>query len=168
MADYDLKSNLKAAAAIAQASPTTDQTSAALDVTTAPYGIPYGSITAAIYVGVGGITFDTTNRIDFEMTHSDDDSTYVAVTDDEVILDHGQTVAALSAASPGSGVAGTVKSLVAAHASADISLIGYRGKKRYVKIKADFSGTHGSGTPMHIDWLLGVKAMPQDQSAWEV
>jgi hypothetical protein len=26
--------------------------------------------------------------------------------------------------------------------------IGYNGKKRYLKLLADFSGTHGTGTPM--------------------
>lgn len=163
MADYDLKSKLKASPAIAQGSYSTDQTSSALD-TLSSYGLGYGSVTALIYVGVGGITFDTDNRVDYVMTHSDDNVTYTAVTDDEVILGYGETVAAKVTAG---GAAGTVKSLIAAHASADITLVGYRGKKRYVKIKADFTGTHGSTTPMHVDWLLGVKNMPQDQSSWE-
>ena len=37
-----------------------------------------------------------------------------------------------------------MKALVAAHAAAEQFLVGYRGKKRYVKLTADFSGTHGT------------------------
>ena len=43
---------------------------------------------------------------------------------------------------------GIVKSLVAAHATADVTRFGYRGGKRYLKLLADFSGTHGTGTPI--------------------
>ena len=48
-----------------------------------------------------------------------------------------------------------MKALVAAHAAAEQFLVGYRGKKRYVKLlTADFSGTHGTGTLIGWNWLL--------------
>jgi hypothetical protein len=43
---------------------------------------------------------------------------------------------------------GIIKSLVAAHAAAAVYRYGYKGGKRYLKLLADFSGTHGTGTPI--------------------
>ena len=43
---------------------------------------------------------------------------------------------------------GIVKALIAAHAAADVTKIGYKGGKRYLKLLADFSGTHATGTPI--------------------
>ena len=48
-----------------------------------------------------------------------------------------------------------MKALAAAHAAAEQFLVGYRGKKRYVKLlTADFSGTQGTGTLIGWNWLL--------------
>jgi hypothetical protein len=139
--DYDRASDLKVVSALAPAVYDSDQSSVALN--TALY--PFKALDIAIYVGVGGITFDDTNRVDFKMTHSDDDSTYVDCTDDDLILPY-----PLTTVEPG----GIVKSLVAAHGTADYSVVGYRGKKKYVKFAADFSGTHGTGTTIGATWLL--------------
>ena len=96
-----------------------------------------------IGVGIGGITFDTTNKVEFVLQHADDDGTgnpgsysNVAATDIN------------GAGAPGTVTAGIVKSLIAAHAAADVTEIGYVGGKRFVKMTADFSGTHGTGTPI--------------------
>jgi hypothetical protein len=102
-------------------------------------------------VGVGGITFDGTNKVEFKLTHSDDDSTYTAVVDLDVDL----TESNISTV----GTGGIVYSLIAAHAAATTLDIGYIGGKRYVKILADFSGTHGTGTPMAVNVC---KALPHD------
>lgn len=147
--DYDQASGFKSLPAIAPAEYSTDQTSAALN--TASH--LFKALTAAIYVGVGGITFDADNRIDFEMTHSDDNSTYTAVTDDDVVLPYPQVV----------GTGGVVKSFIAAHAAAEWLVVGYRGKKQYVKIKANFVGTHGAGTILGVMWLLG---QPMSAPTW--
>jgi hypothetical protein len=91
----------------------------------------------------GGITFTTSNKIEFVLTHSDDN----------VDL-HGRggrrcrTRQRMPTAAVGTG--GIVKSLVAAHASADVTVVGYIGNKRYIKVLADFSGTHGTGTPLAV------------------
>lgn len=107
-----------------------DNTPATVDLGTAE------SCTILLEVGVGGITFSGTNKVEFKLTHSDDDSTYAAVTVADVV----------GLASVGAG--GIVSSLVAAHAAATVDKIGYVGRKRYLKLLADFSGTHGTGTPM--------------------
>jgi hypothetical protein len=102
----------------------------------------YDAVEILIDVGIGGITFDTTNKIEFKVTHSDDDSTYTNVADADMI-----GVSSISS--------GIIKSLIAAHAAAAAYRFGYRGNKRYLKILADFSGTHGTGTPISIDLILG-------------
>ena len=88
-----------------------------------------------INVGVGGITFTSSNKIEFVLTHSDDNSSYAAVAAADVV---GATVA----------TGGIVLSLVAAHAAASSLSICYVGAKKYLKLLADFSGTHTTGTPI--------------------
>ena len=89
-----------------------------------------------LQVGVGGITFSGTNKIEFVLSHSDSESSgFAAVTQDHVV---GATVT-------GSGI---VRSLTAAHADPTVTAIGYIGGKRYLRLLADFSGTHGTGTPI--------------------
>jgi hypothetical protein len=95
----------------------------------------YHAAELVLGVGIGGITFDATNKIEFVLTHSDDDSSYSNVTDDDVLGVTGIT-------------GGIIKSLVAAHAAAAKYRVGYRGGKRYLKLLANFSGTHGSATPL--------------------
>lgn len=113
-----------------------DNTPAAIDL--------QGFSSAVIYlaIGAGGITFDSTNKIEFVLTHSDDNVTYSNVTDADV-----QGVTGITS--------GIVKSLTAAHASADVTEIGYIGQKRYLKWLNDFSGTHGTGTPLSVTLIKG-------------
>jgi hypothetical protein len=99
-----------------------------------------------IAVGVGGITFSSTNKIEFLLEHSDNGTDYTAVALADV-----QNVASV-------GTGGIVKSLVAAHATADVTRIGYIGGKRYIRPTADFSGTHGTGTPIAV---VVVKGRPR-------
>lgn len=125
----DISKNMSAVQAIGPAVLDADNTPAAIDL-----GNFAGAI-IAISVGIGGITFTTTNKVEFKLTHSDDDSTYEAVAQADV---KGVTV----------GTGGIIKSLVAAHAAASITKVGYNGGKRYLKLLADFSGTHSAGTPI--------------------
>lgn len=119
--------------AIAAATLAADNTPGAIDLR------DYQSATLLLSIGVGGITFSGTNKIEFVLTHSDDDVTYVNVTDDDVIKD---SLAAVTVTN------GIVRALTAAHAAATLQKLGYIGGKRYLKLLADFSGTHGSGTPI--------------------
>nr|WP_010399410.1 hypothetical protein [Paracoccus sp. TRP] len=126
----DLHSSLSVAAAINAATLTDDSTPVAIDLR----GHDGAEIILAI--GVGGITFTSTNRIEFILTHSDDDSSYEAVTVDDL----------LGVAAVGEG--GIVKALVAAHATAAVYRFGYVGTRRYLKLLAAFSGSHTTGTPV--------------------
>lgn len=127
---FDQSESLGVSILLPSATYAADNTPATVDLGTA------GSCTLFLEVGVGGITFSGTNKVEFKLTHSDDDSTYEAVTVADVV----------GLASVGAG--GIVSSLIAAHASATVEKIGYVGRKRYLKLLADFSGTHGTGTPM--------------------
>lgn len=125
----DLISTLGLAVLLPAAVYSADNTPAAVDISGCD------GVLIAIEVGVGGITFSGANKIEFKLTHSDDGVTFTDVDQDDV---RGATVAA----------GGIVKSLVAAHAAAEVSKIGYHGGKKFLKLLADFSGTHGSGTPI--------------------
>lgn len=133
----DLVNSLAAVVAIPAAVYDADNTAVGVDL------LGFESAVVAIHVGVGGITFTSANKVEFKLTHSDDDITYTAVTDADV-----QGI-------DGVGTYGIVKSLVAAHAAADITKVGYVGGKRYLKLTADFSGTHGTGTPIAAEVIKG-------------
>jgi hypothetical protein len=132
----DLHSNIGLAVAIPAAAYDADSTPAAIDL------LGFESAVVEIAVGAGGITFSGTNKIEFVLTHSDDNSTYTAVTADDV-----QGVASVSN--------GIVKALTAAHATADVTKVGYVGNRRYLKLLADFSGTHGTATPIAATVIMG-------------
>ena len=125
---------------------------AALDADNTPIVIDrqgYESVMYDIAVGVGGITFSGTNKVEFKLTHSDDDSTYTAVESDDVVitLPDGTDGAVTSG--------GIVRSLVAAHAAGTVTKVGYIGGKRYTSLLADFSGTHAAVTPIAAVAILG-------------
>lgn len=125
----DLVSNIGFAVAIDAATLTADNTPPAVDLN------GFDSAVIEIAVGVGGITFTGTNKIEFVLTHSDDNVTY-------------SNVALADVQGPAAVTNGIIKTLNTAHAAADITKVGYIGGKRYLKLLADFSGTHGTGTPI--------------------
>lgn len=133
----DMHSGVSAAILIAAATLAADNTPPAVDLQ------DFNAAEIILAIGAGGITFSGTNKIEFKLTHSDDDSTYEAVTAADL----------LGVASVGTG--GIVKALTAAHAAAGVYRFGYVGGKRYLKLLADFSGTHGTGTPIAAVALLG-------------
>lgn len=125
----DIHSGISVATLIGAAALSADNTPAAVDL------LGYQGAEILLAIGAGGITFDATNKIEFKLTHSDDDSTYTAVADADML-----GVTGISS--------GIIKSLVAAHAAAASYRFGYKGGKRYLKLLADFSGTHGAATPI--------------------
>ena len=133
----DLHSNVAALTLIGAAALAADNTPAAVDLQ------GYGSAEILLAIGTGGITFSGTNKIEFKLTHSDDDSSYDAVTAADL----------LGVDTVGEG--GIVKALIAAHADPATYRFGYVGSRRYLKLLADFSGTHGTGTPIAAIALLG-------------
>jgi len=113
-----------------------DNTPAAIDLQ------GYNAAEIMLAIGIGGITFTATNKIEFVVTHSDDNATYVPVEDKDIL--------------GVSGIAdGIIKALKTAHADADCSRFGYVGGKRYLKVLAKFSGTHGTGTPIAVMVIKG-------------
>lgn len=136
----DNHAGMKALVAIGAATLSADNTPAAVDLR------GFNSATIVLSIGVGGITFSSTNKIEFVLTHSDDDTTYTAVTTDDML---GVTVAS----------GGIIKALTSAHAAAAAYRYGYVGNKRYLKLLADFSGTHGSGTPIAANVIAGDPAI---------
>lgn len=135
----DLTHNIAPVVALAAAARNADATSSAINLA------GFESAAIEISVGVGGITFDDTNKVEYKVTHSDDDSTYTAVAQADM---QGTTV--------GSG--GIVKTLNAAHAAGAVYTYGYVGGKKYLKVQADFSGTHGTATPMAVNIIKGHPA----------
>lgn len=132
----DLHSHITIVSAIGNVVLAADNTPAAIDLQ------GYASAEVVLSIGIGGITFSGTNKIEFKLTHSDDDTTYTDVTTADML---GVTVSA----------SGIIKSLVAAHAAAAVYRYGYKGGKRYLKLLADFSGTHGTGTPIAANVIKG-------------
>lgn len=133
--------------AIGNATYSADTTPAAIDLQ------DFDAAEILLDIGVGGITFSGVNKVDFVLTHSDDNSTYTNVADADLL-----------------GVSGTsngiIKSLQAAHAAAATYRFGYIGNKRYLKLLADFSGTHGTGTPLAASVLKGrPRLTPQANQA---
>lgn len=131
--ERDLSPHLVPVVALPAAAYAADNTPAAIDL------LDFGAALLLLHIGVGGISFSGTNKIEFVLTHSDDDSTYTNVGDDDVVKD---------SYAPSSISSGIVRSLTAAHAAATIQKLGYIGGKRYLKLLADFSGTHGTATPI--------------------
>lgn len=129
MSMVDTHSSRKRVVAIGAAALDDDNTPAAIDVR------GFRSVNIDLDIGVGGITFTTNNKVEYVLTHSDDNVSYSQVTDADMI---GVT-----------GIAnGIIKSLTAAHAAASVHRYGYRGGKNYLKLLANFSGSHASPTPM--------------------
>ena len=152
MADYDLRSNLKQVPLLVPAVWDADNTPTAVDLGA------FRSALINIHVGVGGITFTTSNKVEFTLTHGDTNvyADSVAVTSDEVVMPYGETFV----------TGGILRTLNAAKAAADTELSGYGyiGKKRYIFLLANFSGTHSSGTPMAAHATLGN---PHSSPLWQ-
>jgi hypothetical protein len=130
----DAHSMMTAQAVVGAGTYTSTQTGAAVDK------VGYESVEFILAIGVGGITFNGTNKIEFVMEDSDDNSAWAAV----------ETADVLGVDSVTSGI---VKALTAAHAAAGVYRVGYKGDKRYSRIRPVFSGTHGTGTPIAITAL---------------
>src|SRR3546814_1645392 len=73
----DIHSDMTVVSAIGAAVLAADNTPAAIDLQ------GYNAAEVVLSVGIGGITFTTTNKIEFKLTHSADDSTYDDVTTED-------------------------------------------------------------------------------------
>lgn len=136
----DMHSDHAAVAAIGPIAATADADSAAIDLQ------GYEGCLIGIALGIGGITFDTSNKIEIKVTECDtSDGTFTAVDDDDILGAEGGAV----------GTGGIVKSFVAAHAAPSVTLVGYVGGKRYIKVRDERTGTHGTATPISLFVIKG-------------
>lgn len=142
--ERDFTSCLSVAALIAAATLAADNAPAAVDLR------GYRGATVVLDVGAGGIAFSNANKIEFVLTHSDDDVTYEPVTAADLIGD-GLTPAVITG--------GIVRALTAAHAAPTLQSVGYIGGRRYLKLLADFSGVHGTGTPVAAHVVRGLPSL---------
>lgn len=144
---HDLHSHVSVKSLIAPAVLAADNTPVAVDL------LGFDAAEIILNIAAGGITFSGTNKIEFVLTHSDDDATYTNVTDADML-----GVSGISN--------GIIKALTAAHASASAYRFGYKGNKRYLKLLADFSGTHGTGTGISATVVRGAPELtPQANQA---
>ena len=133
----DLHDNLSSALLIAPSTPTADTTPVSVDL------LGFRGAMVQLYIGIGGIAFTGVNKIDFVLEHSVDNTNWAAVAQGDVA---GVTVAA----------GGIIRSLVAAKPAADFQELSYIGGRRYVRLTADYSGTHSTGTPMFASMVRGL------------
>lgn len=124
------------------ASGTTDLTGASIDRK------GYESVTHIVAVGVTGDTLSGSLKYDLILEHADAQAdgsagSYSAVTSNDDVLDGTVTAA---------GIFTTIDS----NAEDDVVVkIGYRGNKRYSRVKIDLTGTHTNGTPVAAIAVLG-------------
>ena len=105
----------------------------------------FSSVTHIVNVGAPGITFSASNKVEIELEHSDDNSTFTDVTSNTDVV--GGTV----------GTNGLWQTIDADGDCNAVYAIGYVGGKRYSRVVLNFSGTHGSGT---VFGVVGMKGRP--------
>ena len=133
----DLKNNIGVVQSLAPAVRTADADGSAVDLQ------GFESATVVIDMGAEGITLSGTDKIEIELEHSDDNSTWTDVTSSNDVI----------GATPDSG--GKIATFDANGEIPAISAVGYIGGKRYIRAVANFSGTHGTGTPLSVSVIKG-------------
>ena len=107
----------------------------------------FNSAMAVVNTGAEGDTLSGSVKFDFILEHSDDDSTYTAVTSSTDVTEGSVDSS------------GIFLTLDANGETPQISQIGYIGGKRYIRCKIDATGTYSNGTPMGV---VVVKGNPSD------
>ncbi len=133
----DLKNNIGVVQSLAPAARSSDADGTGVDLQ------GFESATIVIDMGAEGITLSSTNKIEIELEHSDDNSTFTDVTSSADVI---------GATPDSNGVIATFDDVAEAPA---VSTVGYIGGKRYIRAVANFSGTHGSATPLAVSVIKG-------------
>lgn len=131
----DLANNVVVAQSIAPVVGTADANGTGIDLA------GFESATIVVNTGIEGDTLSGSVKIDFKLEDSDDNSTYAAVTSG--IID---------ATANASGI---ILTLDANAETPQVTVVGYTGGKRYVRVVADFTGTHSNGTPIAASVIKG-------------
>lgn len=120
---------------IAPSSLSADNTPAALSIE------GFRNIEVVVGVGVGGVTFSATDKVEFKLRDGDGTvGNHAAVDAVDVVMETGETL----------GSNGIIRSLIAAHAAGTGKRVSYVGDGTHLSCLADFSGTHGTATPIYV------------------
>lgn len=110
----------------------------------------FNSAMVVVNTGVEGDTLSGSVKFDFILEHSDNDSTWSAVTSSTDVTE----------GSVDSN--GIFLTLDANAETPQISQIGYIGGKQYIRCKIDATGTHSNGTPMGVTVIKGNPSDSED------
>jgi hypothetical protein len=131
----DLSNNLKIVASVVPAALDADANGTGVDTQ------GYENVLVCVNCGVEGITLSGTNKIEFELEVSDDNSSWTDATSEMV-----------------EGTLGANGNFLTLDDNAETPIVKeleFLGNKQYVRVVANFSGTHGTATPMSAFVVLG-------------
>lgn len=134
MASKDLLNSIDVSSTLVPASRTADANGTGVDV---------GRNESAVllfHVGAEGVTLSGTDKIALEIEESDDDSTYTDVAAADLVGEES------------AGVVKTLDDIAEAPAAYSVT---YLGSKRYIRAVLNYSGTHGTGTPISAVVIAG-------------
>ena len=136
MVTRDLYSNLGVEVAIESETLDADKNGETIDTQ------GYSSLMFAVNVGESGDTLSGSVHVQLEVEESDDDSSWTDVDDADLtnVVDGTND--------------GTFAKIVL-NGDQAAYLVGYKGSKRYVRVVANFTGTHTNGIPIGAVALLG-------------
>lgn len=125
----DIVNNLKVVSSLLPLTRTTDANGAAADLQ------DFQGAMVVAHLGASGDALSGSLKIELELEHSDDNSTFTDCAD-----------ADLSAAVTGTNT-GTFAVVDASGEDSKAYKVGYKGNKRYVRVVYNITGTHTNGTP---------------------
>ena len=104
----------------------------------------YDSVALVVNVGATGDTLNGTNRVELQVQESDDNATFTAVADADLlkVVSGGQAVGTFGILNSGGSVG-------------QVYLTGYRGNKRYVRVALANFGTTSTGTSTDVLAIAG-------------
>ena len=108
----------------------------------------FDSVAFAVNVGATGDTLSGTNRVELQVQDSDDNTTFTAVSDADLLK-----------AVTGGQASGTFGVLNAGGSVNQVYETGYRGNKRYARVALANFGTTSVGTNMDVLAVLGRPRM---------
>lgn len=144
----DLASQFAAVDHIAPAVRTTTPTTASYNLAT----LAVSGLTMLLYTGAGGITFTGTNKLEWVVEHSNDGSSWTAVTAADLRSSVGAEITVAAG--------GIVEAYVAAKAAASIGQYEYIGRRQFVRATPTFGGTHATGTLVQALFLVHGSQAP--------
>lgn len=127
-----------------------DPVAAVADTNTASYDkLNFNTVHMLAMFGEEGVTLDGSDYIEVFLEHSTDNSVWALVTNPIYLTGVMETVAL-----------GLVKTINDAALDDALYEIEYKGPNRYVRLRFEFTGTHGTGTPVS---ALAIGAFPRFQ-----